>query len=304
MPFPLINFRSYVLIMSLKFNKIAILGVGLIGGSFARVCKKNSVAKSIMGFGRGEANLQKAVELGVIDEYSLDLKQAVSEADFILLSVPVGTITPMVKKIIPFLKEDCILSDVGSVKGSLVEEIESILPKGIRFVGAHPIAGTENSGAEASFVELFEGSKCILTPTEKTDSEAINKVKELWELTGSEVNIMEAAKHDEIMAAVSHLPHIAAYAITSFIFNLKQEWPEILSYSAGGFRDFTRIASSHPAMWRDICEHNKDALIRMIEHYESSIGRFKSLIKEDNWSELEKTMSESKNLRDNFYRSN
>ena len=156
----------------------------------------------------------------------------------------------------------------------MVEKIENILPEGVHFVGAHPIAGTEHSGVEASFAELFEGSKCILTPTKLTDHETLQKVKKLWELMGSEVSFMEAVKHDEIMAAVSHLPHVAAYAITSFIFDLRHVWPDILSYSAGGFRDFTRIASSHPAMWCDICNYNSEALIKMIEQYETSLNQF------------------------------
>ena len=289
--------------MDMYFEKITILGVGLIGGSFARVCKKNKIAKSVFGFGRQEANLRKAVELGVIDKYSLDLNEAVEQADFVLIAVPVGSILLLAEKMSSYLKKGSIISDVGSVKDSLVEKIENILPEGVHFVGAHPIAGTEHSGVEASFAELFEGSKCILTPTKLTDHETLQKVKKLWELMGSEVSFMEAVKHDEIMAAVSHLPHVAAYAITSFIFDLRHVWPDILSYSAGGFRDFTRIASSHPAMWCDICNYNREALIKMIEQYETSLNQFKTLIKEKNWFQLEKTMSEAKTIRDGFYRS-
>lgn len=289
--------------MDIHFEKLTILGVGLIGGSFARVCQKKKIAKSIVGFGRQEANLRKAVELGVIDKYSLDLNEAVEQADFVLIAVPVGSILPLAKKMSSYLKKGAIVSDVGSVKNSLVGKIENTLPDGVHFVGAHPIAGTENSGVEASFAELFEGSKCILTPTKFTDHKALQKVKNLWELMGSEITSMEPVKHDEIMAAVSHLPHVAAYAITSFIFGLRHVWPDVLSYSAGGFRDFTRIASSHPAMWCDICNYNSEALIKMIEQYEISLNQFKTLIKEKNWFQLEKTMGEAKTLRDGFYRS-
>ncbi len=290
--------------MNIHFEKLTVLGVGLIGGSFARICREKKIAKSIVGFGRQEANLRKAVDLGVIDEYSLSLNEAVEQADFILIAVPVGSILPLVEKISPSLKKQSIISDVGSVKGSLVEKIENILPEGVHFVGAHPIAGTENSGVEASFAELFEGSKCIITPTKLTDHDTLQKVKKLWELMGSETVLMEPDKHDEIMAAVSHLPHVAAYAMTSFVFGLRQTWPDILSYSAGGFRDFTRIASSHPAMWSDICNYNSNALIKMIEQYEATLGQFKALIKEKNWFQLEKTMSEAKKSRDGFYKNN
>jgi len=288
--------------MDTHFDKLTIIGVGLIGGSFARVCQKKGIAGSIVGFGRQEANLRKALELGVIDEYSLDLNEAVKQADFVLVAVPVGSIFPLVKKMISSLKKGSIISDVGSVKGSLVEKIEKILPDDVHFVGAHPIAGTENSGVEASFAELFEGSKCILTPSKFTDHETLQKVKKLWELMGSEIKLMEPDEHDKIMAAVSHLPHIAAYAITSFMFELQHLWPDILSYSAGGFRDFTRIASSHPTMWCDICNNNRDALIKMIEQYETTLDQFKTLIKEKNWLQLEKTMHEAKTLRDGFYK--
>lgn len=287
--------------MDIYFEKLTVIGVGLIGGSFARVCKNKAIAKSIVGFGRSKTNLLKAVTLRIIDRYSLDLKKAVEQSDFVLLATPVGSILPLAKKMGPFLKKGCIVSDVGSVKGSLVEEMEKILPDEVPFIGAHPIAGTENSGAEHSFPELFQGSKCIITPTGSTDSESLNKVKKIWELMGSELKIMDAHKHDEIMAAVSHLPHVLAYAITSFIFGLEQEHPDILSFSGGGLRDFTRIASSHPAMWRDICEYNGKALINMIERYEKTLGQYKSLIKEKNWIDLEKTMSEAKDFRDNCF---
>ena len=290
--------------MDIHFKKITILGVGLIGGSFARVCKKKGLANSIVGFGRQEENLRKAVELGVIDEYNLNLLEAVDQADFVLIAVPIDSILPLVKKMSPYLKKDAIISDVGSVKGSLVEKIEPILPDGVHFVGAHPIAGTENSGVGASFAELFEGSKCILTPTKLTNQETLQKVKKLWELMGSEISLMKADKHDEIMAAVSHLPHVAAYAITSFVLKLRHEWPEILSYSAGGFRDFTRIASSHPAMWRDICNHNEEALVKMIDQYETALNQFKTLIIEKKWPQLEKIMSDAKMFRDDFYKNN
>ena len=275
--------------------------MGLLGGSFARVCKKKGIAKSIVGFGRNENNLIKAANLGIIDKYSLDLNQAVDNADFVLLAAPIGSLLPLVRSMIPSLKKESIVSDVGSVKGRIVTDLENALPDDVYFVGAHPIAGTEKSGADNSFAELFEGAKCILTPTGGTNKNALNMVKELWKIMGSEIIEMDPHKHDKIMAAVSHLPHVIAYAITFLMLELQQEWPNLLSYSGAGFRDFTRIASSHPAIWRDICEHNSKALIKTIERYETTLSQFKNLIKEKNWLVLEKTMSDAKKLRDNFY---
>lgn len=275
--------------------------MGLLGGSFARVCKKKGIAKSIVGFGRNETNLIKAANLGIIDKYSIDLNQAVDNADFVLLATPIGSLLPLVRSMIPSLKKESIVSDVGSVKGRLVTDLENALPDDVYFVGAHPIAGTEKSGADNSFAELFEGAKCILTPTGVTNKNALNMVKEIWKIMGSEIIEMDPHNHDKIMAAVSHLPHVIAYAITSLMLELQQEWPNILSYSGAGFRDFTRIASSHPAIWRDICEHNSKALIKTIERYETTLSQFKNLIKEKNWLVLEKTMADAKNLRDNFY---
>lgn len=273
----------------------------MLGGSFARVCKKKGIAKSIVGFGRNETNLIKAANLGIIDKYSIDLNQAVDNADFVLLATPIGSLLPLVRSMIPSLKKESIVSDVGSVKGRLVTDLENALPDDVYFVGAHPIAGTEKSGADNSFAELFEGAKCILTPTGVTNKNALNMVKEIWKIMGSEIIEMDPHNHDKIMAAVSHLPHVIAYAITSLMLELQQEWPNILSYSGAGFRDFTRIASSHPAIWRDICEHNSKALIKTIERYETTLSQFKNLIKEKNWLVLEKTMADAKNLRDNFY---
>ncbi len=275
--------------------------MGLLGGSFARVCKKKGIAKSIVGFGRNETNLIKAANLGIIDKYSIDLNQAVDNADLVLLAAPIGSLLPLARSMVPSLKKESIVSDVGSVKGRLVTDLENALPDDVYFVGAHPIAGTEKSGADNSFAELFEGAKCILTPTGVTNKNALNMVKEIWKIMGSEIIEMDPHNHDKIMAAVSHLPHVIAYATTSLMLELQQEWPNILSYSGAGFRDFTRIASSHPAIWRDICEHNSKALIKIIERYETTLSQFKNLIKEKNWLVLEKTMADAKNLRDNFY---
>lgn len=288
--------------MTICFEKLTIIGVGLIGGSFARVCKKKEIAKSIIGFGRNEANLLKAVKLGVIDKYYLDLKKAVEHSDYVLVAVPVGSILSVIKGMSPFLKKDSIVSDVGSVKGNLTEEIDRNLPNGVHFVGAHPIAGTEKSGVEFSFAELFEDSKCIITPTANTCNDSQDKVKQLWELMGSEVIFMEPGKHDEVMAAVSHLPHVAAFAMVTLLSELQKNCPEILSYSGGGFRDFTRIASSHPAMWSDICKYNREALLKSIEQYEKTLSQLKTLIRDKNWITLEKTMIKSNELRDSYYK--
>src|SRR3989338_4767273 len=261
--------------MTIHFKTITIIGVGLIGGSFERVCKKKKLADRIIGFGRDEENLKRAVGLNVIDSYTLNLKDAVSNSDFILLATPVSTIIEIAKEMMPYLKKGAIVTDAGSVKGEIVREIDKILPEGIFFVGAHPIAGTEKSGVEASFVELFEGHKCVITPTDKTNSAALEKVKEIWKEAGSEVILMDANKHDRYLAAVSHLPHAVAYALVNAVGNLDEREKGILSLSAGGFRVFTRIAASHPAMWRDIFLMNKREIVEMINIFKSTLENIK-----------------------------
>ncbi len=283
--------------MTIHFKTITIIGVGLIGGSFARVCKNKKLADRIIGFGRDEENLKRAVGLNVIDSYTLNLKDTVSNSDFILLATPVSTVIEIAREMMPYLKKGTIITDAGSVKGEIVNKIDKMLPKEIYFVGAHPIAGTEKSGVEASFVELFEGSRCVMTPTSKTDPDVLEKVKAIWKETGSDVILMDADKHDRYLAAVSHLPHAVAYALVNTVGGLDEKEKGILSFSAGGFRDFTRIAASHPAMWRDIFLMNKKNVVDVISLFQSTLENIKKAIINDDGKKLENEFEKAREIR-------
>lgn len=282
------------------FKKLTVIGIGLIGGSLAMVLRKRGMVGEIVGVGRGIPNLELAVKLDVIDKFTTDPASGVMDADLVVIATPVASITGIVKKIAPYLKEGAIVTDAGSVKGAIVKEAEGILPSGVRFVGGHPIAGTEESGVGAAFPTLFEKHRCILTPTDKTDNEALKRVREIWEAAGSEVILMDAEKHDKILAAVSHLPHVIAYSLVNTVDDVKDFEESILNYSAGGFRDFTRIASSSPEMWRDICLLNKDAVLDMITRFEKSLSKLKGYIEKSNGHEIFKEFDKSKRARDSI----
>jgi len=280
-----------------QFEKIAILGVGLIGGSLAMVCKQKGLAKQIVGYGRRPENLKKAVKLGVIDRFFQDLRETVQGADLIVLATPVGQFEALAREMASALSKEAIVTDVGSVKGSLVTRLERLLPNGNRFVGAHPIAGKEKAGVEAASATLFVGAQCILTPTERTNPSALESVKALWEATGSKLVLMDPVQHDQILAAVSHLPHLVAYALVNTVLETKIQGQEVVSFSAGGFRDFTRIAASSSEMWRDICLLNRDPILGMIEAYEKAITRLKQLIRQGDGKGLEAEFERAKKAR-------
>ncbi|MBI4745706.1 MAG: prephenate dehydrogenase/arogenate dehydrogenase family protein [Deltaproteobacteria bacterium] len=282
------------------FKKLTIIGVGLIGGSLAMALRKKGMVGEIVGVGRSISNLELAVKLDVIDKFTTDPAAGVMGADLVVVATPVASMAEMMKKIAPYLKEGALVTDVGSVKGAVVKEAEKLIPSGVYFIGGHPIAGTEESGVCAAFPTLFEKNRCILTPTAKTEREALKKVKEIWEAAGSEVILMDAEKHDSILAAVSHLPHVIAYSLVNTVDDVKDFEESILSYSAGGFRDFTRIASSSPEMWRDICLLNRDAIIDMITRFEKSLTKLKGYIKESNGHEIFKEFDRSKKARDSI----
>jgi prephenate dehydrogenase len=283
---------------SIQFQKMAILGVGLIGGSLAMVCKQKGLAKLIVGYGRRPENLKKAVKLGVIDRFFQDLRETVQGADLIVLATPVGQFEALAREMAPALSKEAIVTDVGSVKGGLVTRLERLLPNGSRFVGVHPIAGKEKTGVEAASATLFVGAQCILTPTEKTNPSALESVKVLWEATGSKLVLMDPVQHDQILAAVSHLPHLVAYALVSTVLETKVQGQEVMPFSAGGFRDFTRIASSSPEMWRDIFLLNRDPLLGMIETYEKTLARLKQLIRQGDGKGLEAEFERAKQARE------
>jgi prephenate dehydrogenase len=257
----------------LAFDKITVLGVGLIGASFALAARKQGIAGHIAGSGRNEENLRRAKERGIIDAYDLDPSAACTEADLIMLSTPVGYFGQLVRKCADSFKKGAIVTDAGSVKAGVVHEIEALMPPGVYYVGGHPIAGSERSGIDSATAELFRDAKCILTPTPDSDADAIEVVSGVWRLLGAQVTTMEPETHDRIYAAVSHLPHLLAYAMINTVSDAD---PSYLEFGGQGFKDATRLAASSPEMWRDICLMNKDNLLDLLllfqEHLDS-LGR-------------------------------
>lgn len=286
------------------FKQVTIVGVGLIGGSLGMFLKQNAMADSVVGVGRRIENLKTAVELGAIDRYVSDAKDGVREADLVILATPVDTYERHVKEWGSCLKSGAIVSDVGSVKGALVEQAEQLLPNNVRFVGAHPIAGKEKTGVAAGSVTLFKGARCILTPTKRTDPQALRTIRALWEAAGSVVLTMDPVLHDKVLGAVSHLPHIAAFALINALTEVQQTTPELdlLAYSGGGLRDTTRIAASSPEMWRDIFLWNRDNLVRQIETYERYLRQLKHLIQSGDGPAIEQELERAKRVREQLNR--
>jgi prephenate dehydrogenase len=280
--------------------KLAVVGVGLIGGSFALALKDAGLVGEIVGIGRGRANLETAREKGIIDAFTHSLAEGVTGADVVFLSTPVQTLSKVAAEVLPHMKAGAILTDGGSVKADVVAAIEPMLPAGIHFVPGHPVAGTEQSGAAAAFATLYRGRRCILTPTPRTDAGALERIKYLWQAAGSEVVVMTPEKHDRILAAISHLPHMVAYALVDAVGKCSGKNENILDFSAGGFRDFTRIASSDPTMWRDIALSNRTALLEVIQNFEKSLAEVKQDIATGNGERLFDFFLRSKQKRDSI----
>jgi prephenate dehydrogenase len=279
------------------FNNVTIIGVGLIGGSLAKALKAKNIARTITGAGRSRSSLEQALKLGVIDHMGQGRAYGVEEADLVVLASPVGTFEKIVVDIAPAMKKGAIVTDVGSVKGNIIKKIEKILPREVHFVPAHPIAGREKSGVGEATEDLFQGRRCILTPSPQTDGKALELVREMWRSVGSEVTVMDAELHDKVFAAVSHLPHVAAFAMMCAVAELSTGTEDYLRFSGAGFRDFTRIAASSPEMWKDICIMNKDNLIPMIDRYVFSLNRFKREIMAGDEKRLEKHFKLSSDTR-------
>lgn len=283
--------------MSIYFNKVTIIGVGLIGGSLAKVLKGKGLAKEITGTGRGRKTLELALSIGVIDRVSEGLSQSVVDADLVVLASPVGAFEHTVAVIGPGLKKGAILTDVGSVKGALVKRIEAGLPSGVHYVPGHPIAGKEKHGVAEASGTLFRGAKCILTPTAKTDPQALEAVKALWSAAGTKVVLMDADAHDHIFASVSHLPHAAAFAMVNTVAEFSSGSENYISFSGAGFRDFTRIAASSPEMWRDVCLLNGENIIEMIEQYQLALDSIKKAIEHRDADKLDALFHAASGLR-------
>ena len=279
-------------------DKLAVVGVGLIGGSLALALKEAGAVGHVVGIGRGLPNLETALRLGVVDSYTLDLAEGVADADVIFLATPVQALGTVAEQAMPHLKAGAIITDGGSVKQAVIDAIEPHLREDVHFVPGHPIAGTENSGAEAAFATLYRDRRCILTPTGKTASEALDRILSMWQLVGSQVVIMDVEKHDRVLAAISHLPHMVAYALVNAVGSYDRYNENILEYSAGGFRDFTRIASSDPTMWRDIAMTNREALIEMMEQFETFFAELKEDVEIGSGERLFEFFRRSKESRD------
>lgn len=287
--------------MAVHFHQAVIIGVGLIGGSLGMILKRKGLADRVVGVGRRVENLKTAVELGAIDRYVVDTKEGVREADLVVLATPVDTYDRHLKEWASCLKKGAVVTDVGSVKGTLVEQSERALPAGVHFVGAHPIAGKEKTGVAAGTDQLFKGARCILTPTKRTDPRALEQVRAMWEEAGSHVLTMDPHLHDQILGAVSHLPHVAAFALINALADLRnQKIPslDLAGHSGGGLRDTTRIAASSPEMWRDIFLWNRENIVTFIEAYERSLEQLKQLIKTGDAAGIEKELERAKQERD------
>jgi len=262
------------------FNRLALIGVGLIGSSIARAARAQGAVREIVASARSAATRRRVAELGIVDQVVETNEAAAAGADLVIVCAPVGACGDIAKEIGPHLKPGAVVSDVGSVKGAILRDMAPHLPAGVHFVPAHPVAGTENSGPDAGFAELFVGRWCILTPPEDADPAAVEKLAAFWTALGANVEQMPAAHHDLVLAITSHLPHLIAYTIVGTADELAEVTrSEVLKFSAGGFRDFTRIAASDPTMWRDVFLTNKDAVLEMLGTFNEDLAKLTRAIR-------------------------
>jgi prephenate dehydrogenase len=281
-------------------RRLAVIGVGLIGGSLARALRAAGAVGEVIGCGRSAANLERAAELGVLDRWTQDPASAVVGADLVFLAVPLGTMGQVFSAIRNTLAPDAVVTDGGSVKGSVVADARAAfgrIPPGL--VPGHPIAGTERSGVDASFAELYRGRRVILTPLPETDPAAVDRVAVMWQACGAQVTFMDVAHHDEVLAATSHLPHMLAFGLVDSLARMREN-DEIFRYAAGGFRDFTRIASSDPVMWRDICIANREALGAMLERFGDEMKDLAEAIRRGDAARLLEIFARAKAARDRY----
>ena len=280
------------------FPRMALIGAGLIGSSLARVARREGLASHIAVSARTQATLDKAMELGFADSVSLDAGEAAKDADLVVLCTPLGAYGSIAEAIAPNLKPGAIVSDVGSCKQIMFTDVAPHLGEGVHMVPGHPVAGTEHSGPEAGFAELFESRWCILTPGPETDAGAVERVSELWRRAGMTVETMDAAHHDQVLALTSHLPHLIAYTIVGTATDLGDELKkEVFKFSAGGFRDFTRIAASDPTMWRDIFLNNKDALLDVLGRFTEDLTALQRAIRRGEEKTLEDHFTRTRDIR-------
>jgi len=282
-----------------QIHNLAIIGVGLIGGSLAIALRNAGITNNIIGCGRSEANLKKAVELGVIDGYTHDVARAVQAADMVFVAVPLGAMKSVFQQMKDTLPVNAIVTDGGSAKACVLDDWLSVYGNDRQFVAGHPIAGTENSGVEAALPDLYRNRRVILTPTGTTDLENLNKVISMWEACGAEVSQMSVEHHDQVLAATSHLPHVLAFGLVETLDRLEAH-TEIFKYAAGGFRDFSRIASSNPVMWRDICLANADALKPILDQFIVELQQLSTVVEKRDGERLLEVFNNAKQARDDY----
>lgn len=282
-------------------NKLVIIGVGLIGGSFALALRKATAVRHIIGVGRSKKNLQHALDQGVIDEIAENLAGALQDADFILLAMPVGQTERVMMQITPHLQTNSIISDAGSTKTDVITAARTHLGKHLKnFVPGHPIAGAEQSSVAAAQADLFVGKHIILTPIKETRIDAIRKTVALWQACGAHVSQMNVKEHDETLAATSHLPHILAFTLMNHLRHSTDQPESLLRFAGSGFRDFTRIASSSPEMWRDISLSNRIALLKQINTFQNELKTLQTMLEEGNGKALENAFSEAREMREDW----
>jgi cyclohexadieny/prephenate dehydrogenase len=280
------------------FDRVAILGVGLIGSSLAHAIRRGHVARHVVGYDRNKKHLATARRIGFADSYADNPAAAVKGADLVILAVPVGAAGSVAKAIAPSLKPGAIVTDVGSVKGAVISDVGPQLPKSVHFIPAHPIAGTERSGPDAGFAELFDGRWCILTPPRNTNKRAIALLTRFWEALGSKVDMMDPKHHDLVLAVTSHVPHLIAYNIVGTADDLRSVTErEVIQYSAGGFRDFTRIAASDPTMWRDVFLNNRDAVLEVLGRFSEDLSALQRQIRWGDGDALFKLFTRTRAIR-------
>lgn len=284
--------------MSAHFKRVALIGLGLIGSSLSHVMRQKGLATHISGYARSAATRAKAVEIGLVDSMHESAAAAVSDADLVILCIPVGACGEVAREIGPSLKEGAIVTDVGSVKTAIVRDVAPHLPANVHFVPGHPVAGTEQSGPESGFAELFANRWCILTPLPNSDAAAVKKLEEFWRACGSNVETMTPEHHDLVLAITSHLPHLIAYNIVATAADVEEVTnSEVIKFSAGGFRDFTRIAASDPIMWRDVFLNNKDAVLEMLGRFSEDLSVLQRAIRWGDGDALFNLFTRSRQIR-------
>ncbi|MFO1119915.1 MAG: prephenate/arogenate dehydrogenase family protein [Rhodospirillales bacterium] len=283
---------------AVRFERVALIGIGLIGSSLAHVIRRDGIAPHIAVCARTHATLDVARALGIADSTTTDPRACVEGADLVVLCAPIGAYAEITRAMAPGLRPDAIVTDVGSAKVCTLTDIGGNLPEGVAFVPGHPIAGTEYSGPESGFAELFQGRYCLLTPPPETDPAAVARIAALWRAAGMTVEMMSAAHHDRVLAITSHLPHLIAYTIVGTATDLAEEArSEVIKYSAGGFRDFTRIAASDPVMWRDVFLNNREAVLEMLARFTEDLTALQRAIRWGEGDVLEDRFTRTRAIR-------